>query len=298
MAPRTCVLLSTCERYRALAEVTVKRLRAEWAELPPVRWCGLAKHADGLELRDDPGNWMQVTRSACEDLLAEGFGAAYVILDDHSPLGPCHSEHLNRTLPEMMGELGAVSVSLSGWGQGRKRFGDAVRWREFDFDRCRAETLWKFPLHPALWRLEALREILDRLIAGLPEAEQTPWAFERKGGAPDADLPLELKTGSYRIDGREMAAGRYPSGLRVLRLATEVYRAGVRRWMGVGAGAAVEDRLAGVRHYYHGPFPLFWSGIMRKGRLNEDLLFFLRVTGRSGWAEELESGVGGQLTKG
>jgi len=277
----TCILLSTCEKYRALAEFTTARIRESWAAPPPMRFAGIAQREDALPLRDDPGNWMRVTRSACGDLLDAGFENAWVILDDHPPLGPCHSQHLNVTLPRMMAETRAVSIALSGYGQGRRRQGRIVRWGGFDFDLCAPDALWKFPLHPALWRLDALREILDRLIASLPEAEHTPWAFERRGGAPDADLPPELKCASYRINGLELAAAPHPPGLKALRLVTDAYRFAVRAVMGETARSAVDGELLGVHHYYHGPYPLFWSGMMRKGAVNQDFLFFLRLTGRT-----------------
>lgn len=284
----TCVLISTCEKYCTLAEFTRARLAEFWPELPPVRFAGLESHPEALPLRDDARNWMKLTRSACEDLLAGGAEFAYVLLEDHPPLGPCDARRLNDELPAMMRELDAVSISLSGFGQGRKRFGKPVRWRDWNLDLCLPTTLWKFPLHPALWRLEALREILDRLIARLPETEHTPWAFERRGGAPDSGLPENLISRSYRIEGRDKAVAPYPSGLGAMRVATDVFRFAARVLADANAREAVDQRLLGVHHYYHGPYPLFWSGLMRKGRVNSDALYFLKLTGRQGWEDALE----------
>lgn len=232
---------------------------------------------------------MKVTRSACVDLQAEGAEFAYLLLDDHPPLGPCDAARLNDELPTMMRELDAVSIALSGHGQGRARFGRAVRWRDWDLDLCLPSTLWKLPLHPALWRVDALRRLLDELIVRLPDAEQTPWAFERKGGAPDSGLPEELISRSYRIDGRSKAVASYPHGLAAMRWATDAYRFAARRIGGETARAAVDSRVMGVSHYYHGPYPLFWSGLMRKGAVNPDAEFFLRLTGRNDWLAMLET---------
>ncbi len=283
MSTGTGILISTCGKYRGLAEFTAEEISRAWPAHPELLFSGLEDGERALPLRDDARNWMKVTRSACDDLLAAGWTAAYVVLDDHPPLGPGHGSHLNETLPRMMAEMRAVSVSLSGYGQGRRRHGSSVKWEGHDFDLCSPDEPWKFPLHPALWRLEALREILDRLIRSLPESEHTPWAFERRGGAPDADLPENLKNASYRIDGLKMAASPYPRGLKAMRFATDVYRFAVRRIMGADARAAVDGELLGVHHYFHGPYPLFWSGTMRKGALNPDLLFFLKLTGREDW---------------
>jgi hypothetical protein len=284
----TCILLSTCQKYLALAEFTRARIGESWKDAPPLRVCGLAEGPDALPLRDDPRNWMKVTRSACEDLLREGFTQAYVILDDHPPLGTCHATHLNETIPAMMEELGAVSIALSGWGQGREPMGTPRKWRDWELDRCKVTNLWKFPLHPALWRIDSLRQILDHLIATLPEQEQTPWAFERKGGAPDSGLPESLTTHSYRIEGRVKAAKKYPSKFDWFKSATDAYRYVVRKIGGDPARAALDKQILGVHHYYHGPYPLIWSGVMRKGEINTNALFLFSIARRNDWIQALE----------
>jgi hypothetical protein len=284
----TCILISTCEKYRPLMEFTRERLREFWKDAPPLRLCGLGGDPMALPLRDDPRDWMKVTRSACDDLIADGFSQVYLILEDHPPLGRCHAQHLNETLPAMMKELGAVSISLSGYGQGRALQGKIVRWRDWEVDRCDPEALWKYPLHPALWRVDALRELLDRLIAWLPETEHTPWAFERRGGSKDAGLPPELTAHCYRIEGSSHAAMRYPDLLNRFKGTTDLYRYAVRTLAGDKARAAIDDRILGVHHYYHGPYPLIWSGLMRKGVINPNALFFLSIVGRKDWIEILE----------
>jgi hypothetical protein len=284
----TCILISTCEKYRPLAEFTRARIREFWKDAPPLRLCGISGDPCALPLRDDPRNWMKVARSACDDLMADGFSQAYIILDDHPPLGTCHAVHLNETIPAMMRELDAVSIALSGWGQGRTPLGKVHRWRDWELDRCLPTTLWKYPLHPALWRLDALRQILDRLIVTLPEDEHTPWAFERKGGAAESGMPESLSAHSYRIEGRSKSAKKYPSQFDWLKYSTDVYRYAVKMIGGKQARAAVDERILGVHHYYHGPYPLIWSGLMRKGVLNPNALFFLMVGRRNDWVETLE----------
>jgi hypothetical protein len=285
----TGILLSTCEKYLAMAEFTRARIDEFWKDAPPLRIAGLGSGTNALPLRDDPRNWMKVTRSACEDLIAQGFTRAYVILDDHPPLGTCHARHLNETIPAMMDELGAVSIALSGWGQGREPMGEPRKWRDWELDRCKVSNLWKFPLHPALWRLDSLRQILDHLIATLPEEQHTPWAFERKGGASDSGLSEAFTAHSYRIEGRSKAVKDYPAKLDWFKAATDTYRYAVRRIAGEAARKAVDDRILGVHHYYHGPYPLIWSGVMSKGALNRNALFLFGVSRRNDWIEALEA---------
>ncbi len=285
----TCILISTCERYRPLADFTRARLKEFWKQAPPLRLCGIDRDPCALPLRDDPRDWMKVTRSACDDLLADGFSQAYVILDDHPPLGTCHATHLNETIPAMMRELGAVSIALSGWGQGREPMGKSVHWRDLELDHCQENNLWKFPLHPALWRLDALRDILDHLISTLPEAEHTPWAFERKGGGTESGLPASLTAHGYRIEGRSKSMKPFPAKFDWLKASTDLYRYAVRKIAGQRARAAVDERVLGVHHYYHGPYPLIWSGLMRKGRINPNALFLFMVGRRNDWIEALEN---------
>jgi len=284
----TCIVLSTCDKFRALADFTRTRIGESWEGAPPIRVAGLSGDADALPLRDDPRDWMKVMRSACDDLQAQGFTRAYLILDDHPPLGTCHARHLNETLPAMMDESGAVSVSLSGWGQGRETSGACCKWRGWEFDRMESSH-WKFPLHPALWRLDALCGILAHLIAVLPEASRTLPSFERRDGAVEMELPESLTAHSYRIPGRVMAAKKYPVRFEWLRSATDLYRYAVLKIAGNDARAAVDERIMGIHHYYHGPYPLIWRGLMRNGAVNPNALFLFMVGRRNDWIEAVEN---------
>ncbi len=294
---RIGILISTCERYRPMALFTAQQLRRLWENTPPLFSCGLESALDPkcaeLPLRDDPKDWMAVTLSACLDLRSRGISQAYVILDDHPPLARCHAEHLNRTIPEMMNELGATSISLSGYGQRRRRMGQILRWRSWDVDRVPATELWKFPLHPALWDLNALQAILEHLMATLPVEEHTPWAFERKGGDPDSTLPDHLKANSYRLCGEQMTS-RPGYFLRHLPLRFAQFGADVLRFAtsivgGDQARARMDSALRWLDCPYDGPYPLFWSGLMAKGKINPHLATYLSVTGRRHLLSVIES---------
>ncbi len=291
-----CILLSTCERYRSMAEFTVRQLQKFWPDHPPLFSCGLndlLEDTRPLPLRDPVEDWMAVTLSACRDLRQKGFRQAYVILDDHPPLARCHSEHLNVTIPAMMEALDAVSIALSGYGQRRRVFGQIVRWRQWEVDRVPAEQLWKFPLHPALWNLETLQVILEFLVAALPPSEHTPWAFERKGGDPHSSLPAKLKENSYRLCGVRMTA----RGMRVLRhlplrlaqFAADVLRFGARVLGGAEARSRMDQACRWLDCPYDGPYPLFWSGLVAKGKINTHLVSYLRATGQSQLLNEIKS---------
>ncbi len=73
-----------------------------------------------------------------------------------------------------------------------------------------------------------------------------------------------------------------------LKSSTDLYRYAVRMIAGESARAAVDERILGVHHYYHGPYPLVWSGLMKKGVLNPNAVFLLLVGRRTDWIEALE----------
>lgn len=283
-----------------MALFTVERLRAFWPGHPPLFSCGLEAPLAGcepLKLRNLAADWMAVTHSAVVDLQARGIRQAYVILDDHPPMARCHAGHLNETIPAMMDELGATSIALSGYGQRRRRFGPVVRWREWTVDHVPGDELWKFPLHPALWNLEALEAILKFLLETLPVKEHTPWAFERKGGDPKAALPEKWKISCYRLCGEQMTArpafALRHVPLRTAQLAADGVRFASRLLGGADARAYADHDYRWLDCPYDGPYPLFWSGLMTKGAINPHLARFLRATGQVDLLEVVES-VGSQ----
>jgi hypothetical protein len=289
-----CILVPTFEKNRALAEFTRKKVDEHWPGHPSLFFCGLRdakEQEDFLPLRDDPVDWMSVVRSAVGDLQARGFRKCYLILDDHAPMDRCHVAHLNGTLPRLLDELGAAFINLHGWGKFRPRSGEMLGARYFFMERAKRQHLWKFALHPGLWDLEALGGILDVLLRKADLQERTCWKFERRAGATDFDLPARWVDAAYRVCGAAMSARRAPRWHAAWRQAElfllDVLRFAIRIFSGQKARDRFDAHYLGPYHYYDGPYPLFWSGIMKKGRLNADLIFFLRLHRRHAQLAEL-----------
>jgi len=283
MADKLCILISTCERYRALAEFTRARIAEFWPGHPTVYFSGLAVMEHGLPLQDDPANWMQVTRSACRELLSRGYEKIYLILEDHPPFAPCHEVHLNETLPAAMDFFGAICIALSGPGQHRSWHGQPAKFHEITFDHVAESAQWKFSLHPALWNLAELEQLLTWMLENFTPADHNPWAFERKGGDPKSGLSMAWQTRSYRVVGSEMARpGYFFRRLPVvaLQFAGDVAAFFIRILFGAEKRAKFDQAMRGIYCPYDGPYPLFWSGIMRKGVLSKDLQLWLKITGR------------------
>jgi hypothetical protein len=192
-----------------------------------------------------------------------------------------------------MDELGASFIALHGWSKYRPQQGERLGARYCDLERSKREYLWKFSLHPGLWDMGALVDIIDVLLRNPDLKEHTCWKFERRSGAADFDLPARWQDKAFRIRGAAMSAqpaGRLREKPQNLELfAFDVLRFFIRILAGQGARDRFDARYLGLYHYYDGPYPIFWSGLIKKGRLNPDLLFYLRWRGRRGELDALQN---------
>lgn len=289
-----CILIPTFERYRTVAQFTRAKLDEHWPGHPPIFFCGLSGPAGDetfLPLRDDPADWMALVRTAVSDLQARGFRQCYLILDDHPPLDRCHARHLQETLPRLMDRLNASFINLLGWGQHRPRQGQILGAEDSHIEKPAREYPWKFALHPGLWDLRAFSDILDVLLKNSDLRERTCWKFERRAGMEDFPLPEQWRDTAYRVCGRAMSARPghpFRAWQRRAELAGfDLLRFFIRVLRGPQARERFDARYLGVYHFYEGPYPLFWSGLMKKGRLNSDLVFFLRWSRRDAQLAEL-----------
>jgi hypothetical protein len=287
------LLVVTSEAYRPLAELTGRLLDRHWPGHPPTFYCGASRGRAGtpdswLPLRDEPVDWIGITLRAVGELRGHGYRQAYLILDDHPPLFRCHAPHLNRTLPQLMQRLGAASVGLYGWGQGKASRGTILGRADGWLERLGTEYPWKFSLHPALWHLEDLSTILEALAAELPVARRSPWAFERHAGRPDGPLPESLQRRAFRLAGTRMTAAPLRRELlRLERLGGRSLRFALRRLGGEAAAHGLDGILDVIVKYYEGPYPLYRSGVVVRGRINESCLRFLALHGRARLAREI-----------
>lgn len=300
---RVPILLPSAPKYAGLARWTAGQIRRFWPGAPETIFCGLpeggAGGADGriLPLREDPGNWMRVVRAACAELLDEGCEQVYLLLDDHPPIAECAAELLAGDVPRMARELGMTSLVLGGYGPLNRRKGRLVQWGKWRPECLPVSEPWKLPLHPALWSLERLHGILDHLIGHLPENEQTPWAFERIGSnAEKGGVRPEWLAQCWRVPGWAMATpgARALHGWRDywLRQAIRVCQIDVLAFSGAAGQKFFRERTAGLWHPRIGPYPCFWSGVMKKGRLNEEYLFYAGLKGRGELVEGLAEAFG------
>jgi len=268
-----CILLSTCDRYRPVAEWTESLVDRQWQDHPPLRRWGLG----------DDRDWMTVTRDGVAAMQQEGFRWIYLVLDDHPPVGQCQAGVLNQTLPALAEKLQAVNIGLLGWGQRRGREGVRLGREGSFLLRNDSGYRWKFSLHPALWSAEKLRELLEIRLGQFEPSARTPWNFERHRDAPDGPVSRELLSGTYRVDGNALAAGSRSLDALVrepLLFGFDVWRFFIRILQGQAKRDAFDRDNLWLYHYYRGPYPILWSGAVRAGQPSRDFENFLRFSGR------------------
>lgn len=273
------------EDYRWLAPIAADLLDRFWPAHPPLFLVGLTAAEAGTRAHFPIGevamrrNWAWMVRDGVRQARAAGFARAYLVAEEHIPLAPCHEAHLNQTLPRLMTAWNAVYFSLMGWDN--RRFAYRAPLLGEDHHRMRHLTAPRSPrfhLHPALWRLDALERCAD--LALRDEAKNgSAWHFEKTADQPDADLPEAWKRGCYQI-----AASRLST--QPLTFARK-WREGAERWfyhrlmallprLPAKTAARLAEWAGFDDVYCDGPYPLFFSGVLRKGRLNDYLVKRLR----------------------
>ena len=292
------ILLSTWDQQAWVGKVTLRQLDRCWPGHPPVYTCGCSSVVEdlprALPLRSHPQDWMSILLDACRDQLTEGFKKVYLVLDDHPPLLDCHVPHLNETLPRYLDQLDATCIGLNGYGQGRPDGGGRILKDLHGLEEVGPLFPWKFSLHPGLWNLEKLASLLDEAVNQLAPDERTAWKFERLGHPDTGLLPEAYHRGCYRVCGERMAVSPLLSAhsARALRLARFRYGLANRLatfWMSATRKDAWRAKSRYLFRFYTGPYPLFWSGLLQRGRVHEDCLRFLRLIGETKMLEDLQA---------
>lgn len=274
--PSLAILVSVWHGYRWIAPLTLKLLDRYWPDHPPVWFCGLGEAGGlpslGLDPKVDCSNWSQVTLDGVKQMRQKGYDLLYLVAEEHVPLAPCHEEHLNSTLPRLIGELPAVYISLMGWdnrrfpsrspllGNARHKLKQLIGARDP-----------RFHLHPALWRADALQACCELALRN-PEKNGSAWHFEKINDRDREHHPQEWRSQCYQIHSASLRRDR-PSVFRRAAETAEILL--FRKLMALvplirpPQAAALYARTVGFDNVFcNGPYPMFFSGIMAKGRIN------------------------------
>jgi len=278
---KTCILISTFEKYRRLAEWTAGRIEVEWKEHPPIFFAGLDANGGAcLGFHGESSDWMSVNTDAVIRLREQGYTHAYLILDDHPPVGRCHEGFLNEELPRLAVELDASYIGLLGYGQHRPLEGKRLGRKYASLERSNPDYRWKFSLHPGLWKLDSLERILSARMDLYKGKDRTPWNFERHRN----DREFAENFPSFRIDGASCSTGGIACVSSLFADAFRRFIADCALFLAKHRGGqalrdAMEIRLHWVFGRYQGPYPMFWSGCMRQGRVNHDFEKWVQTHG-------------------
>ncbi len=270
------ILVPVWQSYRWMAPLTLRLLDRFWPSHPPVWFCGLGPDPHLPSLPVSPGtdltNWSAMVLEGVEHLRRKGIGLVYLVAEEHVPLGPCNVEALDSILPMLMSGLPAVYISLMGWDNRRFPSKSPV----LGSDRHRLKHLVgdrdpRFHLHPALWRIDAL-EACCRLALADPDRNGSAWHFEKINDRDHGSHPLAWKSQCYQID--SAALRLHPPG-PVRRAAASLEIMVFRKLMALAPlmrnptlAAAYLRFLRFDDVYCDGPYPMFFSGIMAKGKIN------------------------------
>ena len=273
---KAAILISTFDRYETLARWTAAQVERQWSQHPPIFYSGLTgKDEQCLGFSGDEADWMSVTLHAVEQLQQRGFTHAYLILDDHPPVGPCHEEALNEVLPGLALKLHATYIGLLGYGQHRGLEGKILGRKCFFLEQSSIDYRWKFSLHPGLWNLKALHTLLLRRLEFYSGEERTAWMFEQHFDEPSDPKIFSLMQRSYRINGTPFLKKKGQMRMEMLFESVERFAAGIMLFKAKITGGslacdAAEKKLCWRYGHYLGPYPLFWSGVMQQGKPNQD----------------------------
>lgn len=272
--PTTAILVSTFDRYEVLARWTAERIHREWPEHPTVFFSGLSsREPDSLGFDGDSKDWMSVTLHAVKSLQDRGFSHAYLILDDHPPVGKCNSSFLNESLPKLALKTNAAHISLLGYGQHRSLEGVIEIFDGIRLERLPDSYRWKFSLHPGLWNLADLDFVLKQRMAQYHDRERTPWNFERHRDLADDPISQDCGARCHRIFGSGNlveSASFFLLREAWMRLEADIAMFFAKLTGGPTARASVEQKNLWRFGHYAGPYPLYWSGCLRQGRIHAD----------------------------
>ena len=74
---------------------------------------------------------------------------------------------------------------------------------------------------------------------------------------------------------------------RVLLWAGKVIRYLMGKTLGKKYWIWMDRQIAFLFQFYEGPYPLIWSGLLKKGALNPELIRYLRFFGKKNFLKEL-----------
>lgn len=280
--PSTAILLSTCKSYQKYVEITCNIIERYWKYHPEifiVGGSGVSGYRQ-ISFNCSENDWIGMAYEAVSWLGRSGFEYMYLILDDHPPVGHCNLKFLNQTMPCLAKNLNATHFMLSGWDQFQPKKGEYILKDGQKLLKNDKSFKWKFDLHPGFWNISHLKNVLNLIIDISPRVYS---AREFEGAAANfkLNIPQHYLENTYKLEGDRNAEGRrwYQNPIKRKYLLFAIYLMRTiflklpSRWCRV-----FDAKIEIYTQYINGPYPMYWSGFVKKGSLNTNLIKFIQIT--------------------
>ena len=264
-----CVLIPVAPLYSWLLPILLDCLKKYWPDHPPVIVAEALPEDTTAEGRLC---WTKMLQRGAIKARRQGFAMAYLILEEQLPVAKCHSVHLNQTLPGLLDSLPASHISLMGWDNRRHPSKSPVLAKEFfHLKHLVAERDPRYNLHPGLWKLEVLLKCCDEVLSNIgPEA--SAWQFERLSARSVSPNLVRHHSECFQVCAESMALKKMSWPKKILyALDRFIYM----RMLGLmplirsqNMRKKVFQLLNFDRVFSNGPYPMVFSGVMAKGKIN------------------------------
>ena len=264
-----CVLIPVAPRYSWLLPILLGCLKKYWPDHPPVIVAEALPEDTTAEGRLC---WTKMLQRGAIKARRQGFAMAYLILEEQLPVAKCHSVHLNQTLPGLLDSLPASHISLMGWDNRRHPSKSPVLGKKFfHLKHLVAERDPRYNLHPGLWRLGVLLKCCDEVL-GTAGQTASAWQFERLSARSVSPNLVRHHSECFQVCAESMALKKMSCPKKILSALDRFLYMRMLGLMPLIRSQNMRKRVFQLlnfdRVFSNGPYPLVFSGVMAKGKIN------------------------------
>jgi len=288
-----CILIPVAPRYSWLLLILLDYLKKYWPHHSPVIVAEALPEDTTAEGRLC---WTQMLQRGAIKARSQGFAMAYLILEEQLPVAKCHSGHLNQTLPGLMDSLPASHISLMGWDNRRHPSKSPVLGKEFfHLKHLAGERDPRYNLHPGLWKLDVLLKCCEEVLGNIgPEA--SAWQFERISARSTSPNLVRHISECFQVCAESMALKKMSWPRKTLSALERFFYMRMLGLMPLIRTQNLRKRVFQLlnfdRVFSNGPYPMVFSGVMAKGKLNPH---FQSIVRRLPEGEELLSRISSKI---
>ena len=264
-----CILIPVAPRYSWLLPLLLDCLKKYWPDHPPVIVAEALPEDTTAEGRLC---WTQMLQRGAIEARRQGFAMVYLILEEQLPVARCHSVHLNQTLPGLMDSLPASHISLMGWDNRRHPSKSPVLGKEFfHLKHLAGERDPRYNLHPGLWKLDVLLKCCEEVLGNIG-SEASAWQFERISARSTSPTLIRHHAECFQVCAASMALGQMSLPSKIRSALERFFYMRMLGLMPLIRSQNLRERAFRLfnfdRVFSNGPYPMVFSGVMAKGKIN------------------------------